>query len=84
MSAQPTQLLLFAHPKELLGTGTLTVPFTPTLAALRLYLQAAYPALCAALPSCSFAVAEVLVPLEAEASTATPAVAALIPPVSGG
>ena len=88
MAAVTVTVLLYAHPKELLGGAAsvaLTLPAAAaSLAALRAALLAAHPALAPALPSCAFAAGELLVPREQEAATPAPAQVALIPPVSGG
>jgi molybdopterin converting factor small subunit len=82
------QVLLFAHPKELLGGAPDTTLSLPpggaTLAGLRLQLLAQHPALAPLLPSCAFAIGEALIAREQEAATPAPAQVALIPPVSGG
>ena len=81
------QVLLFAHPTELLGGApdtALALPPGATLAALRAALLAQHPALAPLLPSCAFAIGEALIAREQEAATPAPAQVALIPPVSGG
>lgn len=86
------QVLLFAHPRELLnGVSfiTLTLPVGIEIAAFyisdaRLHIQTSYPILSEALPSCSFAVGDELISRDAENSTLCGTEIALIPPVSGG
>jgi molybdopterin converting factor small subunit len=88
LAALTVTVLLYAHPKELLGgvaSVALALPAAArSLAHLRAALLAAHPALAPALPSCAFAAGEALVPRELEAATPAPATVALIPPVSGG
>ena len=86
MADVPVRILLFAHPRELLGGAPFVdvrLPAGTTLRDARAALGA-LPALAAVVGACAFALGDALVPLSAEATTLCGAEVALIPPVSGG
>ncbi len=81
-----TTILLFAHPRELVGAPSITLELDAgaTIATLRDALARAAPAISSALPSCAFAIHDAVVAADAEVTTPCGAEVALIPPVSGG